>query len=127
MGQSEELLRRNVSTQSGWKICRHGNSRTCVSFGSKSSRHIGHVGWEKLGDVPFGCVVANGAEERRVKGIDFEPVSASTFGERFLCTLGGVCGKVFSGSRLSVDPEYVYIGNFSRKSCGTVNRFTPTA
>jgi hypothetical protein len=44
IGQSEELRSRNVSIQSGWNIWRHGSSRTCVSFASKSSRQMGHVG-----------------------------------------------------------------------------------
>lgn len=47
IGQRDELRSRNVSMQSGWKMCRHGSSRTWVSFGSKSSMQIGHVGCEK--------------------------------------------------------------------------------
>ena len=60
MGQRDELRSRNVSMQSGWKMCRHGSSRTWVSFGSKSSMQIGHVGCEKAVVLAVEAVGADG-------------------------------------------------------------------
>jgi hypothetical protein len=74
IGQSDELRRRKVSIQSGWKMWRHGNSRTCDSFDSKSSRHIGHVGWFN-DDV--GGAAAVGADEWPTSGDALTPVSGS--------------------------------------------------
>lgn len=51
MGHREELLRRKVSIQSGWKMWRQGSSRTWVSPCSKSSRQIGQVGCSQVADA----------------------------------------------------------------------------
>ena len=79
---------RNVSMQSGWKMCRQGSSRTCDSFATKSSRHIGQVGWENAGEMEEegggGVVVVCGADVRRVMGKDFAPTPASMVGEGML-------------------------------------------
>jgi hypothetical protein len=125
IGQRDELFKRNVSTQSGWKICRQGSSRTCVSFASKSSRQMGHVGCENAEKGALGMPMS-GAEERRVCGVTLRPVSCSIACDGRICARVDGCSFDFSESRVVGAEAKVYNGNFSRYGRGTVNRLTPS-
>jgi hypothetical protein len=80
--------------QSGWKMWRHGSSRTCVLLASKSSRQMGQVGWFSVG---VGASGAEGAEAWRTSGVSLIPDSGSTAGVT-MAARGGACGVFFSGS-----------------------------
>lgn len=123
IGHNDELRRRNVSMQSGWKICRHGNSRTLVILGSKSSKQMGHVNCDQDAEFVSSPNVV-GTEDRRTIGVDFCPVSVSTEGDIEASAGPGAEGADFSVTEPST---YVYIGILSRISCETVRRLTPRA
>jgi hypothetical protein len=102
---------------------RHGSSRTWVSFASKSSRQMGHVGWFRAEEDASTAV---GADEWRTSEAALTPVPVSTKAEGLPSAGGGACGAAFSGLSAGL-LVYVYMGSLSSICWDTFSLFTPNA